>query len=272
MLNPQEINVTRFLIWGVLFSVGILLFYVSRIIYYGEIDYAKTDQVGDFIGGVIGALASFLSTVLFYNALRLQSIALADQKEELQLAREEYSHMRKQHLINNQIENVKILTDLLKVKQIRSEFGETNSGVNAIDSIISFDSMILSYRDLDERSKKATIYVKTLFSYSQTILDLVQGINVSRQLLKTKIDKASKDDDILSLLSFYNLINPKVIAFFRALERMLKTADVDEAINDFYNSNEQEVKKNNDKKNLDLIEIGCTNILQEYDAIVEGIK
>lgn len=50
----------------------------------------ETGQVGDFIGGVVGALWSFTGVLLFYLSLRLQRKEFELQRDELSQTREEF--------------------------------------------------------------------------------------------------------------------------------------------------------------------------------------
>jgi len=76
------------IVWILFSGLGIAVFY-----YYmkelwvdyspfidGEVYIEKTAQVGDFIGGLVGALWAFAGIILFYLALKLQ-------KDELKLSR-----------------------------------------------------------------------------------------------------------------------------------------------------------------------------------------
>lgn len=59
---------------------------------WGDLPLAldKTGQVGDFIGGVVGALWSFTGVLLFYLSLKLQRKEFELQRDELSQTREEF--------------------------------------------------------------------------------------------------------------------------------------------------------------------------------------
>lgn len=67
----------------------------SNIVFWSaDIDFGKTGQVGDFIGGLVGSIWALVGVILFYRTLTLQRDALEMQREELALQREELRKTR----------------------------------------------------------------------------------------------------------------------------------------------------------------------------------
>ena len=97
-------------------AIGILITGLFIIIYFSvrmvfdemlpwgsDVEYDKTGQIGDFIGGVVGSLWALVGVLLFYRALMLQRDALTtqnnaldNQQEELKLQREELKLQREE--------------------------------------------------------------------------------------------------------------------------------------------------------------------------------
>ena len=82
---------------GLAFSsivAGLIIFFVYLIklksnhtIFADEVDIEKTGQVGDFIGGMVGAIWSLTGVLLFYATLRLQSREFKENRIYFQLSR-----------------------------------------------------------------------------------------------------------------------------------------------------------------------------------------
>ena len=77
------------LISGIVVFSGFLSELRKTYTIYGNnsIELEKTGQVGDFIGGVVGALWSFTGTLLFFIALQLQRTELTEMRKEAQVTR-----------------------------------------------------------------------------------------------------------------------------------------------------------------------------------------
>ena len=88
------------------FSVGLIVFLWFllslnsdfNIFGKGKIQMAETGQVGDFIGGVVGALWALTGVFLLFVALRLQRKEFKAQREELGLQRNEIKNQRKEFI------------------------------------------------------------------------------------------------------------------------------------------------------------------------------
>jgi len=94
----------------------------------GELDMASTGQVGDYIGGLVGAIWSLAGVVLFYLALQMQRKEFKAQREELELQRKELKNQRKEFKLNRitniiyrhiEIINAKLSTVELEIGKLR---------------------------------------------------------------------------------------------------------------------------------------------------------
>lgn len=68
----------------------------------------KTGQVGDFIGGVVGAIWALTGVLLFYAALRLQSKELAENRKHFQMSRLTEIIYKQLDLFNSHILNLSL--------------------------------------------------------------------------------------------------------------------------------------------------------------------
>lgn len=86
--NLLEILAITFLIVGaIIFAYFICNIYSYYNLKSGVLDMPGTGQVGDFVGGVVGAFWALASTLFFYNALQLQNIQLQDNQEQMRIQR-----------------------------------------------------------------------------------------------------------------------------------------------------------------------------------------
>ena len=96
--NSLEIRIGK--VVGIGFAgLGVLitLYYIIRLsgtnigLWTGPMDLERTGQLGDFIGGFVGAIWGLAGVILFYIALRLQSHDLELQREELAATRQVFT-------------------------------------------------------------------------------------------------------------------------------------------------------------------------------------
>lgn len=77
----------------------------------GTIQLDKTGQVGDFVGGIVGAIWALTGVLLFYATLRLQSRELAENRKHFQISRLTDIIYKQLDLFNVQL-NLLILKDV----------------------------------------------------------------------------------------------------------------------------------------------------------------
>lgn len=119
------------------FSVGLVVFLWFlfslnsdfNIFGEGKIEMAETGQVGDFIGGVVGALWALTGVFLLFVALRLQRKEFKAQREELSLQRNEIKNQRKEFIVNRITNIIYKQHDLISEKLKNLEFNVTKSRV-----------------------------------------------------------------------------------------------------------------------------------------------
>ena len=96
-------------------AIGLIIFVVFLYRLSGEYSISgdsiimdKTGQVGDFIGGTVGAIWALTGVLLFYATLRLQSKELKENRKHFQMSRLTEIIYRQLDLFNSQLLNFKL--------------------------------------------------------------------------------------------------------------------------------------------------------------------
>lgn len=120
-INKEKLTI-RFFIGLAFFSIaiGLLVFVVflfklskEYTISNGQLLLDKSAEVGDFIGGIVGAIWALTGVLLFYATLRLQSRELAENRKHFQISRLTEIIYKQLDLFNNQLSTFE-LRDLNK--------------------------------------------------------------------------------------------------------------------------------------------------------------
>lgn len=170
---------------SIIIGAVILLIFLIRLsfgnfsaICSGSIAMDTTGQVGDFIGGVVGAFWTLASTLFFYNALQLQ-------RKELQENRKEFAISRISSIVFRQFE---LFESKLNVLKFKDATGHDAIGMYAIikwyvtvqekyppeydfQNLKSFE---LKSINLHFDFLKSTDYLETLYSLLKSLDILVQ--------------------------------------------------------------------------------------------------
>ena len=104
--------------WAIVISsIGLVVFvcFIFTIgrnfpVTFNNPNLENTAQVGDFVGGFVGALWSFAGILLFYSALNTQQQSLKVQQEELKETKAELARtaQAQENQVNNQILSAKL--------------------------------------------------------------------------------------------------------------------------------------------------------------------
>ncbi len=166
----------------------------------------ETGQVGDFIGGVVGALWSFTGVLLFYLSLRLQ-------RKEFELQRDELSQTR---------EEFKIQNNTLRLQRFENTFFNLialhHQIVNSIDFDI-YEGKKYNSRSLSEQGKLSqeldliTLRGRDVFKFHYGQL----GANIS--------PKFDFDTVMKKYMKYWNLVQTDFGHYFRNLYRIVKIVD-----------------------------------------------
>lgn len=125
------INLILNIVW-VTFSlsgVAIIAYFIWELNFEYTIDYqsknkidlTKTAQVGDFIGGLVGALWTFAGIILFYLALKLQNKEFALNRKVMQ---------ETQDVMSEQLKSIKFSSDSEMLNHIINSHNETINAYN----------------------------------------------------------------------------------------------------------------------------------------------
>ena len=110
-INKEKLTIRFFI--GLAFlsiTIGLIVFVVFLFklsneysISGGQLLLEKSAQVGDFIGGIVGAIWALTGVLLFYATLRLQSRELAENRKHFQISRLTEIIYKQLDLFNNQL-------------------------------------------------------------------------------------------------------------------------------------------------------------------------
>jgi len=116
----------------------------------GTLQLDKTGQVGDFVGGIVGAIWALTGVLLFYATLRLQSKELAENRKNFQISRLTDIIYKQLDLFNAQI-NLLILKDVERNND--KSFIEHN-GRSALLLIRKRVEKVLTFQNLKEEKER----------------------------------------------------------------------------------------------------------------------
>ena len=202
-------------IWGVLLivislvfrGIGIFISYkfystISSFLYLAtpgaELDYHATSMIGDFIGGVVGPILSFVGVLLFFLALRLQSKELGLQIKELAETREVFS--------TQQFENT--FFNLLQTQQdIRINIEIEDKGIlETLQSETESNSEELSFVlnkpvDVYKSSAFFDYLQKVMFGVSDKIDELLSSLNeFDKRTILSEVELDLRNQEIDNLI------------------------------------------------------------------------
>lgn len=235
-------------LWAwILVSVGIIAIVVFglrlsseyTLLPSADLALAETAQVGDFIGGFVGALWSLAGVLLFYSALRLQRREFKLQSNELQDHRQEVTITRITSVIYKQLELLSLKeNDLSYFQYSLRGSGFPQSGLAAMHAFTTqaelmsleteFDryksqifGKVINYIDSQQFQNQLAV-LKTTFllvfkliektkvirtdsrdSLKDTVLDNSQQIHLY-QLLKLNLDYLELENYFTNIKKFLN--------------------------------------------------------------------
>jgi len=199
----------------------------------------ETAQVGDFIGGFIGALWSLAGVLLFYSALRLQRKEFNLQRNELEDHRQEFTIGRITSVIYKQLELLLSKeNDLSYFRHYQGRTGDFLSGLKAMQVFsIHAEQMslqtervfdrytsnvylqVIEYIDSQQFHNHMTLLKTTIklvfnlvekkktknsnFSLQKIVLDSSQQLHLY-QLLKVNLDYLELDEYFTDIKKFLN--------------------------------------------------------------------
>ncbi|AWV99203.1 hypothetical protein [Arcticibacterium luteifluviistationis] len=203
----------------------------------GQILLDKSAQVGDFIGGLVGALWSLSGILLFYLALKMQSKEFLAQKEELQLQREEIQNQNTEFMVN------RITNIIYKQSEIISKFEDllhfkvpvrniNLKGFLAIDTFSIWHAV--SFPDNTDLKKFSKANQDEFNLFNGFILDKnsrrhLASLEASLELCGSLILQKNRDGELilnpttrnqLSSLLKHNFDTKKIVSYIHGLKRI----------------------------------------------------
>lgn len=177
----------------------------------GSIEVEKSGQVGDFIGGVVGALWSFTGTLLFFVALQLQRTELIEMRKESQVNRLTDIIYKQLDYFDKNLQNFK-LVDIDKNQS-------THTGAYAITILRSKVESILDINKEINEDKKRNIAIKF---YAETIA----LVSKNEESLLNLFEALDSSCDVIRAVLFKDTIPPADLnelkaLFFRNIHRDL---------------------------------------------------
>lgn len=181
---------------GLAVLIGYLIQLSSGYTIFGknDINPEVTGQVGDFIGGFVGAIWALTGVLLFYAALRVQKKELEIQREELTQTRKEFEVTRMTNIIYKQIEIAEANINRLEIDTINF-FGE-NVTLKSYDALNEFMKAIYALKvssenksDVSPLAKFSHFFKKNLNeidSFFRKLSNIVKVVKATT--LREKID------------------------------------------------------------------------------------
>ena len=202
-----------------------------------EILLDKSAQVGDFIGGLVGALWSLSGILLFYLALKMQSKEFLAQREELELQREEIKNQNTEFIVNRitnivykQSEIISKFEDLLHFKVLVRKIDV--KGFLTIDTFSTWH--LVSFPNSLDLKKFSTANQNEFNLYNEFMLNRnsrrhLESLENSLELCKNLIFQKKDDGKFilnsttrnqLSSLLKHNFDTKKIASYIQGLKRV----------------------------------------------------
>lgn len=138
----------------------------------------KSGEVGDFVGGVVGAIWALTGVLLFYATLRLQSRELAENRKHFQMSRLTEIIYKQLDLFNSQLLNFK-LKDI--ERDIEGELNEYK-GRAAINQLRKRVENIKEINKESEQGKQKAMYQFLGESFAFIELNKIELQNIYEEL------------------------------------------------------------------------------------------
>lgn len=206
----------RYVIFGLLSILTVVVSYVK--FFFGDLSYGLSSdtavwgQFGDYIGGVLNPLLSFISVVLLIKSLNLQNQANCDLREELK--RNERSEKIKSFgvLFFNMIDSQKSLLNNLKIKRSVSDL----RGGSGIDSVIFIENGIEHLRSQGADDEMIVEYISDVDIYDG-VYSILRAFYISVKMISEKLcdengfDVFDRKDYFFTLINFTDFAQLRLI-------------------------------------------------------------
>lgn len=224
--NEKETTLFEYVLsWAaiILSAAGLIILFVFlwllsheyRIGGSDKILLEQTAQVGDFIGGLVGAIWAFAGVILFFAALRIQSKEFKAQRKQLGLQKEELEKTR---------EEFKLQNNTMRLQRFENTFF----------SLLSLHHQIVNDIDMviESPKKKGGASLRVTLHDIEIVQELIKGRDVFHKRfieLKKEFEIRSSssihEPSSVTYLSFWETVQTDFGHYFRNLYRIIKLVD-----------------------------------------------
>ncbi len=187
LLGTMKIN--KYIIAAIICIVLVSLSYIANFYIYLKYeistDTAVWGQLGDYFGGLLNPILSFLSIVLLIKSLTLQNEANRALKEELDNSKKTERLRSFETHFFNMIESQKNTFDLFYI-----EFKKSNNiySKKKIDAIIEIENHIEEMRENDSTDSQISEYLKNLDKKDQ-IFSITRVFYIMVKMISEKLSE-----------------------------------------------------------------------------------
>ena len=155
----------------------------------------ESAQVGDFIGGFVGALWSIAGVMLFYLALRTQQREFAAQREQLDFHRLELSSQREEFAVNRITQVIYQQLELCTKAIERLDYTPVNESIVNGEEV--FAKLRQTYRNA---SVERTIPLEELLHFHYHSMepktrDFLRTLNHSLEIIQGLVEQKNNEND-----------------------------------------------------------------------------
>jgi hypothetical protein len=200
VLNRYVISAA--LIITAVFSIYFINFYIF-LGYKISDDVEKWAQLGDYAGGIINPLLSFVSIVLLIKSLTLQNEASISLRNELKNSEQTEKLRSFETLFFNIINSQKQLFESFKIK-LHTANGDIN--LTSVEAVITIESEIEILRENEANNKKIQEYIDHIDSHDQ-IFGLSRAFYIMILMITEKLSEAEGFSSEDRKAHFQTLVN-----------------------------------------------------------------
>lgn len=170
-----------------LLTLGVYVYH-----FYGTLNYgvsSTTDawgQFGDYFGGILNPLLSFIALICLIQSLRLQNQANADLRAELKQTKQHEKLRSFNLLFFNIIEAQKTQIGNLSIK---SGLGVASPKISGIDAILHLEEEIEALRESGASNKDIEVYLDEV-DFKDCIFGMLRSFYLAAKLVSDRLNDA----------------------------------------------------------------------------------
>ena len=181
-------------------------YFINFFVLHGYAVSAKTTvwaELGDYAGGLLGPIFSFLSLILLIKSLSLQNEANKSLRDELKNSRQTEKLRSFEALFFNMIASQKELFDSFKIEQI---IHGKQKIITASDAVISIEDDIEGFRVHSDNNKEIIEFLEDADSNDQ-IFGIVRAFYIIVKMISEKLSSDEGFSSIDRCSHLHTLIN-----------------------------------------------------------------